>query len=198
LQAFLSVAWKALVPALLLFYLAAPIRTEFVSTGRNLNQDAPVMPAETLENGQNNVHSAAAEGDDAAPLIQTNSGESGEVTQPVPADVLEPAAVPSDFSGQPQQQQQQQQQQPSSSADGTLTTQEAAAPTPPKTPRRRHRLMKKRKANVVAAGSTASAVAVSCNWPGHCFGDPCTTENDCDGSMICINGKCGNGKLEGF
>ncbi|CAF1380887.1 unnamed protein product [Rotaria sp. Silwood1] len=27
---------------------------------------------------------------------------------------------------------------------------------------------------------------------GHCAGDPCSTYNDCDGSMICLNGKCGD------
>ncbi|CAF4880925.1 unnamed protein product [Rotaria sp. Silwood1] len=31
----------------------------------------------------------------------------------------------------------------------------------------------------------------TCSWAGHCAGDPCTTENDCDGTMICISGKCG-------
>ncbi|CAF1608955.1 unnamed protein product [Rotaria sp. Silwood1] len=35
------------------------------------------------------------------------------------------------------------------------------------------------------------AERATCSWPGHCAGDPCTTENDCDGSMICITGKCG-------
>ncbi|CAF1138991.1 unnamed protein product [Rotaria sordida] len=32
----------------------------------------------------------------------------------------------------------------------------------------------------------------SCSWLGHCAGDPCSTYNDCDGSMICLNGKCGD------
>lgn len=34
--------------------------------------------------------------------------------------------------------------------------------------------------------------AVSCSWNGHCVGDPCSTYDDCDGSLICINSKCGN------
>ncbi|KAK3338565.1 hypothetical protein B0H65DRAFT_553021 [Neurospora tetraspora] len=29
-----------------------------------------------------------------------------------------------------------------------------------------------------------------CVWPGHCLGDPCETENDCDADWICIAGKC--------
>ncbi|CAF4353276.1 unnamed protein product, partial [Rotaria sordida] len=32
---------------------------------------------------------------------------------------------------------------------------------------------------------------------GHCCGDPCTTENDCDGSLICVSGKCGTGSSGG-
>lgn len=31
-----------------------------------------------------------------------------------------------------------------------------------------------------------------CAWQGHCAGDPCTSENDCDGSLICVSGKCGS------
>lgn len=31
-----------------------------------------------------------------------------------------------------------------------------------------------------------------CSWPGHCLGDSCRTENDCDGMMVCTNGKCAN------
>ncbi|KAK3905990.1 hypothetical protein C8A05DRAFT_12239 [Staphylotrichum tortipilum] len=31
----------------------------------------------------------------------------------------------------------------------------------------------------------------SCEWTGHCTGDPCETENDCDGQLICRSGKCG-------
>lgn len=39
--------------------------------------------------------------------------------------------------------------------------------------------------------------ANSCSWVGHCAGDPCSTYNDCDGSMICINGKCGDASNSG-
>lgn len=34
---------------------------------------------------------------------------------------------------------------------------------------------------------------VSCSWPGHCAGDPCASDDDCDGDLTCINGKCGGG-----
>jgi hypothetical protein len=39
--------------------------------------------------------------------------------------------------------------------------------------------------------------ATSCSWKGHCAGDPCTNENDCDGSMICKSGKCSDGSVGG-
>ncbi len=39
--------------------------------------------------------------------------------------------------------------------------------------------------------------ATSCSWKGHCAGDPCTTENDCDGSLVCNSGKCGGGSSGG-
>jgi hypothetical protein len=29
-----------------------------------------------------------------------------------------------------------------------------------------------------------------CNWRGHCIGAPCKTENNCSGSLICINRVC--------
>ncbi|KAK1768258.1 hypothetical protein QBC33DRAFT_558418 [Phialemonium atrogriseum] len=29
-----------------------------------------------------------------------------------------------------------------------------------------------------------------CSWEGHCRGDPCRTENDCDGYMTCAAGRC--------
>jgi hypothetical protein len=29
-----------------------------------------------------------------------------------------------------------------------------------------------------------------CEWLGHCLGDPCTTCNDCDGDLVCIDGEC--------
>ncbi|KAK4040618.1 hypothetical protein C8A01DRAFT_15529 [Parachaetomium inaequale] len=32
----------------------------------------------------------------------------------------------------------------------------------------------------------------TCEWTGHCAGDPCQTENDCDGEMTCRAGKCGD------
>jgi hypothetical protein len=35
--------------------------------------------------------------------------------------------------------------------------------------------------------------ADTCSWKGHCAGDPCSTYNDCDGSLTCLNGKCGDG-----
>ncbi len=37
----------------------------------------------------------------------------------------------------------------------------------------------------------------SCSWAGHCAGDRCSTYDDCDGSLVCINGKCGNSGSSG-
>ncbi len=37
----------------------------------------------------------------------------------------------------------------------------------------------------------------SCSWKGHCAGDPCSTYDDCDGSLICLSGKCGDGSTGG-
>ncbi|KAK4119420.1 hypothetical protein N657DRAFT_650239 [Parathielavia appendiculata] len=42
----------------------------------------------------------------------------------------------------------------------------------------------------VTAWPTASS-APTCEWTGHCAGDPCETENECDGDMICRSGRCG-------
>lgn len=36
------------------------------------------------------------------------------------------------------------------------------------------------------------ATAAQCSWKGHCLGAACTTENDCNGNLICRNGKCAN------
>lgn len=38
----------------------------------------------------------------------------------------------------------------------------------------------------------AVAPAATCTWTGHCAGDPCRTANDCDGELVCVNGKCGS------
>ncbi|KAK4232406.1 hypothetical protein QBC38DRAFT_506100 [Podospora fimiseda] len=32
----------------------------------------------------------------------------------------------------------------------------------------------------------------SCAWTGHCIGDPCKTNRECDGDLDCINNKCAN------
>ena len=40
------------------------------------------------------------------------------------------------------------------------------------------------------AGTIRDQRAVGCLWKGHCAGDRCSTYNDCDGSLICQNGKC--------
>jgi hypothetical protein len=29
-----------------------------------------------------------------------------------------------------------------------------------------------------------------CSWPGHCAGDPCGVNDDCDGSLACSFGTC--------
>ncbi len=39
--------------------------------------------------------------------------------------------------------------------------------------------------------------AASCSWKGHCANDPCSTYDDCDGSLVCLNGKCGNSGSQG-
>ena len=36
-----------------------------------------------------------------------------------------------------------------------------------------------------------SAPSPTCDWPGHCAGDACSTVNDCAGSLTCKSGKCG-------
>ena len=33
-----------------------------------------------------------------------------------------------------------------------------------------------------------------CVWLGHCLGDRCKTENDCDGDLICTKRKCATAK----
>ena len=30
----------------------------------------------------------------------------------------------------------------------------------------------------------------ACTWTGHCLGDPCASENDCDSNWVCTNRKC--------
>ncbi|CAF1454347.1 unnamed protein product [Adineta steineri] len=42
------------------------------------------------------------------------------------------------------------------------------------------------------ASSLPSQRAAPCSWAGHCAGDACFTYNDCDGSLVCTNGKCSN------
>lgn len=32
----------------------------------------------------------------------------------------------------------------------------------------------------------------SCEWTGHCLNDPCQSETDCDGQLICRSGRCAN------
>ncbi|KNC96447.1 uncharacterized protein SPPG_08039 [Spizellomyces punctatus DAOM BR117] len=45
--------------------------------------------------------------------------------------------------------------------------------------------------NAVFAAVSTPSCAPSCTWSGHCWNDVCTTWDDCDGDMICINGRCG-------
>ncbi|KAK3398869.1 hypothetical protein B0T20DRAFT_219484 [Sordaria brevicollis] len=40
------------------------------------------------------------------------------------------------------------------------------------------------------ARPTTTVVPPGCVWPGHCLGDPCKTENDCDSDWVCLAGKC--------
>lgn len=32
----------------------------------------------------------------------------------------------------------------------------------------------------------------TCEWEGHCLGATCKTENDCDGQLACVSGRCAN------
>ncbi|KAL6907257.1 fungal chitosanase of glycosyl hydrolase group 75 domain-containing protein [Trichoderma evansii] len=32
----------------------------------------------------------------------------------------------------------------------------------------------------------------SCSWEGHCFGAPCSSDDDCSDPWECVNGSCGN------
>ncbi|KAM7195624.1 hypothetical protein V8F33_006628 [Rhypophila sp. PSN 637] len=36
----------------------------------------------------------------------------------------------------------------------------------------------------------APTSVAGCVWEGHCAGATCTTENDCDGQLGCVNGRC--------
>ncbi|KAK1752018.1 hypothetical protein QBC47DRAFT_432865 [Echria macrotheca] len=40
------------------------------------------------------------------------------------------------------------------------------------------------------AGAGAGGGTSTCEWTGHCLGDACTTENDCDEDWVCTNKKC--------
>jgi len=51
-----------------------------------------------------------------------------------------------------------------------------------------HKVESKFKNLVISSGSSPN----NCQWAGHCLGDPCQTYNDCDGNLICVNGKCSN------
>jgi hypothetical protein len=44
------------------------------------------------------------------------------------------------------------------------------------------------------AAGTAASHAAKCGWPGHCLGDRCTTDDDCDGNLVCTNRACSNPK----
>ncbi|CAF2708446.1 unnamed protein product [Rotaria sp. Silwood2] len=37
----------------------------------------------------------------------------------------------------------------------------------------------------------------SCSWVGHCAGDSCSSNSDCDGTLDCTNGICGGGVTDG-
>ncbi|KAK3319404.1 hypothetical protein B0H66DRAFT_591961 [Apodospora peruviana] len=41
-----------------------------------------------------------------------------------------------------------------------------------------------------ARPTATAAVPSTCGWPGHCAGDVCTAETDCDGYLGCVSGKC--------
>ncbi|KAK0645450.1 hypothetical protein B0T16DRAFT_457481 [Cercophora newfieldiana] len=44
--------------------------------------------------------------------------------------------------------------------------------------------------NVPAEGLEARQQGQVCQWTGHCIGDRCNTENDCDLDYICRNQRC--------
>ncbi|KAK4110370.1 hypothetical protein N656DRAFT_782011 [Canariomyces notabilis] len=41
-------------------------------------------------------------------------------------------------------------------------------------------------------GGGSGGGSSACEWEDHCLGDPCETENDCDGDLICRSGRCAN------
>ncbi|KAF2450757.1 hypothetical protein P171DRAFT_427073 [Karstenula rhodostoma CBS 690.94] len=40
------------------------------------------------------------------------------------------------------------------------------------------------------ASRTSSATEAVCTWEGHCLGDSCSNENDCDRDWVCANKTC--------
>ncbi|KAF9731132.1 hypothetical protein PMIN01_11091 [Paraphaeosphaeria minitans] len=40
------------------------------------------------------------------------------------------------------------------------------------------------------ASRTSSATEAVCTWEGHCLGDTCSNENDCDRDWVCANNTC--------
>ncbi|KAK7186962.1 hypothetical protein DPSP01_009342 [Paraphaeosphaeria sporulosa] len=40
------------------------------------------------------------------------------------------------------------------------------------------------------ASRTSSATEAVCTWEGHCLGDTCSNENDCDNDWVCANTTC--------
>ncbi|KAJ3038989.1 chitin deacetylase [Rhizophlyctis rosea] len=40
--------------------------------------------------------------------------------------------------------------------------------------------------------TNAAPAPQTCSWAGHCAGAACQTDNDCDGLLACVNGKCGS------
>lgn len=45
----------------------------------------------------------------------------------------------------------------------------------------------------LSAGTYGKQRSISCSWPGHCAGARCSIDDDCDGSLTCVNGTCGGG-----
>jgi len=62
----------------------------------------------------------------------------------------------------------------------TTTTTPAPTPAPTSTP-----------TPTPAPSPTPIASSTKCVWTGHCAGDYCKTENDCDGQLVCNSGVCG-------
>jgi len=47
-----------------------------------------------------------------------------------------------------------------------------------------------KKSTTTTKPPAATTSAVTCDWPGHCLGASCSSNNDCSDPWACISGKC--------